>query len=136
MPLGPVDVYIIGFPGNKFSGEIVPAILEQVERGIIRVVDVLFVAKDEEGNVATLTIEDLGPEGAAFVELDVMQAGALNEEDAEEISEDLPLNSSALLIAYENTWMQNLVGAFLRADAVVIDQIRIPADVVNEVVAG
>jgi len=136
MPLGPVDVYIIGFPGNKFSGEIVPAILEQVERGVIRVVDVLFVTKDEDGNVATLAIEDLGPEGAAFMEIDVVQPGALNEEDADEINEDLPANSSALLIAYENTWMSDLVGAFARADAVVIDQIRIPATIVNEVVAG
>jgi hypothetical protein len=136
MPLGPVDVYIIGFPGNRFSGEIVPAILEQVERGVIRVVDILFVTKDDEGNVATLAVEDLGPEGAAFFALDIMRAGALNEEDADEISDDLPNNSSALLIAYENTWMQDLVGAFARADAVVIDQIRIPAIVVNEIIAG
>jgi hypothetical protein len=136
MPLGPVDVYIIGFPGNKFSGEIVPAILEQVDKGVIRVVDVLFVAKDLEGNVATLTIEDLGPEGAAFAEVDVFQAGALNEEDADEVADDIPAGSSALLIAYENTWMQDLVLAFARADAVVIDQIRIPADVVNEVVSA
>ena len=136
MPLGPVDVYIVGFPGNKFSGEIVPAILEQVDRGVIRVIDVLFVMKDAEGNVATLAIEDLGPEGAAFAELDIAQAGALNEEDADEVAEDIPLNSSALLIAYENTWMQDLVMAFARADAVMIDQIRIPASVVNEVVTA
>jgi hypothetical protein len=136
MPLGPVDVYIIGFPGNNFRGEIVPAILEQVEKGVIRVVDILFVVKDLDGNVATLTIEDLGPEGAAFAEVDVIQAGALNEEDADEVAEDIPAGSSALLIAYENTWMQDLVLAFARADAVVIDQIRIPADVVNEVVSA
>jgi hypothetical protein len=136
MPLGPVDVYIIGFPGNKFSGEIVPAILEQVDKGVIRIVDVLFVVKDLEGNVATLTIEDLGPEGAAFAEVDVFQAGALNEEDADEVADDIPAGSSALLIAYENTWMQELVLAFARADAVVIDQIRIPVDVVNEVVGA
>lgn len=135
MPLGPVDVYIVGFPGNNFKGEIVPAILEQVENGVIRVVDLLFVAKDLEGNIAVLTIEDLGPEGAAFAEVDVVQAGALNEEDADEVAEDIPAGSSALLIAYENTWMQDLVLAFARADAVVIDQIRIPADVVNAVVA-
>ena len=134
MPLGPVDVYIVGFPGNNFRGEIVPAILEQVEKGVIRVVDILFVAKDLEGNIAVLTIEDLGPEGAAFAEVDVVQSGALNEEDADEVAEDIPAGSSALLIAYENTWMQDLVLAFARADAVVIDQIRIPADVVNEVV--
>jgi hypothetical protein len=135
MPLGPVDVYIVGFPGNNFRGEIVPAILEQVENGVIRVVDLLFVAKDLEGNIAVLSIEDLGPEGAAFAEVDVVQAGALNEEDADEVAEDIPAGSSALLIAYENTWMQDLVLAFARADAVVIDQIRIPADVVNAVVA-
>lgn len=134
MPLGPVDVYIIGFPGNNFRGEIVPAILDQVEKGVIRVVDILFVAKDLEGNIAVLQIEDLGPEGAAFAEVDVIQSGALNEEDADEVAEDIPAGSSALLIAYENTWMQDLVLAFARADAVVIDQIRIPADVVNEVV--
>jgi hypothetical protein len=136
MPLGPVDVYIIGFPGNNFRGEIVPAILEQVENGVIRVVDLLFVAKDLEGNIAVLSIEDLGPEGAAFAEVDVIQSGALNEEDADEVAEDIPAGSSALLIAYENTWMQDLVLAFARADAVVIDQIRIPAGIVNEVVAG
>jgi uncharacterized membrane protein len=134
MPLGPVDVYIIGFPGNNFRGEIVPAILEQVEKGVIRVVDLLFVVKDLEGNVAVLQVEDLGPEGAAFAEVDVVQSGALNEEDADEVAEDIPAGSSALLIAYENTWMQDLVLAFARADAVVIDQIRIPADVVNAVV--
>jgi len=136
MPLGPVDVYIIGFPGNNFRGEIVPAILEQVEKGNIRVVDLLFVTKDLEGNVAVLSIEDLGPEGAAFAEVEVMQSDALNEEDADEVSEDIPAGSSALLIAYENTWMQDLVGAFARADAFVIDQIRIPATVVNEVVGA
>ena len=134
MPLGPVDVYIIGFPGNNFRGEIVPAILEQVEKGVIRVVDLLFVVKDLEGNVAVLQIEDLGPEGAAFAEVDVVSSGALNEEDADEVAEDIPAGSSALLIAYENTWMQDLVLAVARADAVVIDQIRIPADVVNLVV--
>ena len=134
MGFGPVDVIIIGFPGNNFRGEIVPAILEQVEKGVIRVVDLLFVVKDLEGNVAVLQIEDLGPEGAAFAEVDVISSGALNEEDADEVAEDIPAGSSALLIAYENTWMQDLVLAFARADAVVIDQIRIPADVVNEVV--
>lgn len=133
MPLAPVDVYIIAFPDNAFSGEIVPAILEHVEQGTISVLDLLFVTKDADGTVATLAIEDLGPAGAAFVELDITQPGALNHEDASEIADDLPANSSALLIAYENTWMRSLVGAFARANAIVIDQVRIPATVVNNV---
>jgi hypothetical protein len=131
MPIGPVDVYIVGFPGNKFSGEIVPAIMDLVQAGTIRVLDVLFVMKDADGVVASLSIEDLDPDlGPAFLELEVSDRGVLNEEDAEEISEDLAPNSSALLIAYENTWMAPLVSAMMNADAVVIDQIRIPADVV------
>lgn len=137
MPIGPVDVYIIGFPGNKFSGEIVPAILDQVQAGTIRVLDVLFVMKDADGVVTTLAIEDLDPEtGPAFMAVEVSDHGVLNEEDAEEISEDLPADSSALLIAYENTWMAPLVAAFANADAVVIDQIRIPVDVVAEVLGA
>ncbi len=136
MSLGPVDVYMVGFPDNRFKGEIVPAILEQVNRGVIRVLDVLFVTKDADGTVAVLTIEDLGPDGAAFIDLEVSSAGALNEEDAEEVAEDIPANSSALLIAYENTWMRDVVSAFVRAGAVPIDQIRIPASVVNDVITA
>lgn len=133
MPLGPVDVYIVGFPGNKFTGRIVPAIMDLVQAGTIRVLDVLFVMKDADGVVTSLAIEDLDPDlGPAFVELEVSDHGVLNEEDAEEISEDLAPNSSALLIAYENTWMEPLVSAFAAADAIVIDQVRIPADVVAE----
>lgn len=134
MALAPVDVYIIGFPGNRFSGAIVPAIKQQVDAGVIRILDVLFVMKDAEGNVATITAQDIGPEGAAYAELDITQPGALNDEDADEVGDDLPLNSSALLIAYENNWMHSLVEAFAGADAVVIDQIRIPSDIVDQVI--
>lgn len=134
MPLGPVDVYVIAFPGNQFSGEIVPAILEQVDNGNIRILDVLFVMKDAEGEIAVLEIEDLGPEGASYVELDIISPGALNEEDADEIADTLPADSSALMIAFENTWMEGLIGAFARAGAVPIDHVRIPATVVNAVI--
>lgn len=132
MPMGPVDVYIIAFPNNNFSGEIVPAIQKQVQAGVIRLLDVLFITKDSNGTIATLTAGDIGAEGAAYAQLDLIQPGALNSEDADEVADDLPTNSSALLIAYENTWMQEVASAFARAGAVVVDQIRIPADVVNQ----
>ena len=131
METGPVDVYIIGFPGNKFTGRIAPAIGELVDNGTIRVLDLLFVMKDEEGVVTTLAIEDLDQEGAAFAEIDITEPGSLNEEDADEVSEDLPANSSALLVAFENVWARKVVSAFEAADAVLIDSIRIPAEVVR-----
>jgi len=132
MEVGPVDVYIIGFPGNKFSGRIAPAIQELVDNGTIRVLDLLFVMKDADGVVATLAIEDLDQDGAAFAELDITEPGSLNDEDADEVSDDLPANSSALLIAFENVWARKVVSALEAADAVLIDSIRIPAEVVQE----
>ena len=131
MAAGPVDVYIIGFPGNKFTGRIAPAIMELVENGTIRVLDLLFVTKDEEGVVTTVAAADMDEEGAAFLAIDVTQPGALGPEDAEEVSDDLPANSSTLLVAFENLWAAKLVDALQAADAVVIDSIRIPVDVVQ-----
>jgi uncharacterized membrane protein len=136
MAVGPVDVYIIGFPGNKFSGRIAPAIMELVESGTIRVLDLLFVMKDEEGVVTTVEAKDLDEEGAAFLSIDVAQPGALGEEDADEVSEDLPSNSSALLIAFENLWAVKVVDALQAADAVLIDSIRIPVEVVEAALAA
>ena len=130
MTVGPVDVYIIGFPGNKFSGRIAPAIMDLVENGTIRVIDLLFVMKDADGVVTTVEAADLDDEGAGFLAIDVAEPGALGEEDAEEVSDDLPSNSSALLIAFENLWATKVVDALQAADAVLIDSIRIPADVV------
>jgi hypothetical protein len=131
MAVGPVDVYIIGFPGNKFTGRIAPAIMELVENGTIRILDLLFIMKDADGVVTTLEATDLGEDGAGFVGIDVTQPGALGPEDAEEVEDDLPANSAALLIAFENLWVGKVVDALRAADAVLIDQIRIPVDVVE-----
>jgi len=130
MAVGPVDVYIIGFPGNKFSGRIAPAIMDLVENGTIRVLDLLFVMKDEAGTITSLKAADIDEDGAAFLSIDIAQPGALGHEDAEEVSDDLPSGSSALLIAFENLWAAKVVDALQAADAILIDSIRIPADVV------
>ena len=133
MAVGPVDVYIIGFPGNKFSGRIAPAILELVENRTIRVIDLLFLSKDADGVVTKLEAADIDEDGAAYLSIDVSQPGALGPEDAEEVSDDLPANSSALLIAFENLWTAKVVDALRDADAVMIDSIRIPVDVAEAV---
>ena len=136
MAIGPVDVYIIGFPGNRFSGRITPAIMELVENGTIRILDLLFVMKDADGVVTTVAAANLDEDGADFLRIDVTQPGALGPEDAEEVADDLPSNSSALLVAFENLWLARMVDALQAADAVVIDSIRIPADVVQAALAA
>jgi uncharacterized membrane protein len=136
MAVGPVDVYIIGFPGNKFTGRVAPAILELVENGTVRILDLLFVMKGADGEVTVLQAEDIDEDGAAFLSIEVAQPGALGPEDAEEVGDDLPANSSALLVAFENLWAAKLVDALQAADAVVIDSVRIPADVVQALEAS
>ena len=137
MAVGPVDVVIVGFPGNKFTGQIAPALLDLVESGTIRVIDLLFVMKDEAGVVTTIEAADLDPEqGAGYLSIDIAQPGALGSEDAEEVSDDIPPNSSALLIAFENTWAAKIVAALQASDGFVIDQIRIPVDVVNAAITA
>jgi hypothetical protein len=137
MGVGPVDVVIIGFPGNKFTGRIAPALMELVDSGTVRVLDLLFVMKDGDGVTTTIDLADLDPEtGPAFLEVTVHEAGALGPDDAEEVADDLAPNSSALLIAFENTWAAKFVDACRAADAVVIDQIRIPADVAEAALSG
>jgi uncharacterized membrane protein len=134
--MGPVDVIIIGFPGNKFNGRIATAILELVEAGTIEILDLLFVMKDADGVVTALEFHELNEQlGTAVAGITVSAPGALDLDDAEEIREDLPLNSSALAVAFENTWAAKFVDAIRDADAVVIDQIRIPA-AAAEIVLG
>jgi len=134
MAVGPVDVMIIGFPGNKFTGRIAPALLELIDSGTIRVIDLLFVMKDADGVVTTIEASDLdGDPSTDFLSIEVAQPGALGPEDAEEVSDDLPPGSSTLVIAIENLWAAKMVDALAAADAVMIDQIRIPVDVAQAV---
>jgi hypothetical protein len=136
MGFGPVDVAIIGFPGNKFTGQIVPALKELVDAGTVRVLDIRFVSKDADGVITSFAVSDLDPEtGPSYLAIDVFQPGALDHGDAEELADDLAPNSSAAMIAWENTWAAKFVDALFAADAVVIDQIRIPAAVVAEFLA-
>ncbi len=134
MAIGPVDVYIIGFPGNQFTGRIAPAVVDLIDQGIIRVIDMLLVIKDAEGNISSVEMADFADGNPSFMEISVVQPGALGPDDAEEVADDLPANSSALLLAFENVWAAKLAEEFRSAEAVVIDYIRIPADVVEAVI--
>lgn len=137
MALGPVDVYIIGFPGNQFTGRIAPAIIDLIKNGTIRVIDVLLVIKDEQGVVTSVEMSDLNKDGdPSFMNIEIAQPGALGQDDADEISDDLENNSSALLIAFENLWAAKLTDALQAADAFVIDHIRIPPEVAEAVITA
>lgn len=130
---GPVDVIMLSFPGNKFNGRILPAMGDLIDRGLIRLLDLMFVWKDDEGSLGSLELAKLSPDLDEYVEIvQQIPGGYLDDEDAEEIAPDLEAGSSVALLAVENLWAIPFVDAVRDADGVVLDQFRVPADVVSE----
>ena len=105
MSIGPVEYIAIAFPGNKFSGEIIPAIKELQDSGTIRVLDLVIISKDADGNVAAIELAEASPETqATFAVLGVENKNLLGEEDFEDIGSALDPNSTAALMIWENVW--------------------------------
>jgi hypothetical protein len=132
---GPIDVVMLGFPGNRFNGGIAPALRELVVSGTVRVVDLLFVYKDEDGSIGSLELGDLGADlEPAFVDLDgQLGGGLLDAEDVEEVAGALEPGNSVAVIAVENLWAIPFVNAVREAGGEVIDQARVPSVVVAAV---
>src|ERR687898_723782 len=104
MSLGPVEMIVIKFPGNKFTGEITPALADLVDKGLIQIIDLLFVAKAEDGTVLVEEIANLGDDEYAQFEAVVTDVnGMLNEEEAQRFAGMLEPNSSAGLLLFEHT---------------------------------
>jgi Family of unknown function (DUF6325) len=136
MGIGPVEYMIVAFPGNQFNGEIVPALKEQVDAGTIRIIDLAFVAKDADGDVAAMEVEDLESEvGAAFSELIGSESGGLlNDEDIMAVAEDLEPNSSVALLVWEDVWAAKIADAIVNAGGELWDLERVPREVVEAAV--
>jgi hypothetical protein len=130
--IGPVDYAIIAFPGNKFTGEIAPAIADLVENGTIRIIDIAFVGKDEDGNTAAFELTELDPEVQASLEsVGIEVQGLLNDEDLQSTAEELEPNSSAALLVWENVWARKVTQAMRDAGGVLVAFERLPQDVVQ-----
>jgi uncharacterized membrane protein len=129
---GPVDCVLIRFPGNKFRGEIAPAISELVEDGTIRVIDIAFVGKDEDGNAVAMELTELDPDVQEGLEkAGVEVGGLLNEDDLMDVATGLEPNSSAALLVWENVWARKVAQAMRDADGVLVAFDRIPHEIVQ-----
>jgi hypothetical protein len=132
---GPIDIVTLGFPGNQFNGEIAPALRDLVVRGLVRVIDLLFVYKDDDGIVGSVELGGLGKElEPAFVDLDgQLGGGLLDAEDVEEVGTALAPGNSVAVVAVENLWAIPFIAAVQNAGGLVLDQARVPAPVVAAV---
>jgi hypothetical protein len=131
--MGPVDYLMVRFPGNKFSGKIVPELVNLERNGIIRVIDMVFVLKDATGKLLIMETKDLGGEAsAAYHELAKYTDEWFSEGDIEAIAASLPKNTSAGLLLFENLWAIRFKEALLEADAELIDMGRIPPETIQK----
>jgi hypothetical protein len=130
MPLGPVEYIILGFPGNRFNGEIAPELRKLVESGTIRVLDLVFIMKDADGNVEAVELED-HDDVALFNALEGEVGGLISTEDIEYAAADLEPNSSAALLIWEDVWATPFVEALRASGAVLLEGSRIPHDLIE-----
>jgi uncharacterized membrane protein len=133
---GPVDLVLLRFPGNQFTGEIAPALGELVSNGTVRILDLVFIIKDADGNVAGVELADLGDVGAAFESIDGEVSELLTDEDIEAAGEELEPNSSAALLMFENSWAGRFVNAVRAANGEVVAYERIGREALDEFLAA
>jgi Family of unknown function (DUF6325) len=132
--LGPIDIVVIAYPADApMTGEAVPIVLDLIERGIIRVLDVLFVMKNADGTFSGFEAKDLDGKGVGdFKEFEGASSGLLGEEDVATAAEAIEPGSAAVMIVYENRWAAPFAAAVRRNGGVVIDNQRIPVqDVID-----
>jgi Family of unknown function (DUF6325) len=127
--LGPIDIVVIAYPADApMTGEAVPIMLDLVERGIIRVLDVLFVMQNEDGTFSGFEATDLNAKGVGDLkEFEGASSGLLGDDDVATASEALEPGSAAVMIVYENRWAAPFAAAVRRNGGVVVDNQRIPA---------
>jgi hypothetical protein len=135
MALGPVEYIVVGFPGNKFNGEIAPELAKMVDGGLIRVLDLVFIGKDDNGDVLAFEFEDL-EELAAFGDLEGEVGGVLTQEDIDHVAADLEPGNSAALLVWEDRWAAPFASALRDSGGVLLGGGRIPVQLIEAAIAA
>ena len=137
MALGPIEVVMIAFPENKFTGAIIPEITRLIEQNTISVVDALLVSKTADGDTVFVEFDELGLDDdvKALGDLFDESNALISDDDVREFAAGLDPNSSAALLVFEHTWAKPLRDAIVDAGGVMALNFRVPGAVVNEIVA-
>ena len=133
MTIGPVEYLIIGFPDNKFTGQIAPELMRLIDDGLINIIDLTFISKDVDGNV-TVVEYDAVEELAAFAGLDAEIGGILTDEDITHAALSLEPNTSAALLIWEDTWAAPFADAVRGSNGVILEGARIPHELIEAAV--
>jgi Family of unknown function (DUF6325) len=124
--MGPIDYLLVEWPDRQPTGEAAPHLVDLVERGLVRILDLAFIAKAEDGSVAMLEIADLGEEVAEFAVFEGASSGLLGEDDIGEAAAALEPGTSAALLVYENRWAAPFATAVRKSGGQLVASGRIP----------
>jgi len=126
--MGPVDYVVVEWPGRQPSGEALPYLIDLVDRGLIRVLDLAFVHKDEGGAVAGLEIAELGAQVEEISVFAGASSGLLSDDDLGEAANALEPGTSAAVLVYENSWAAPFAAAVRSSGGQLVASGRIPLE--------
>jgi hypothetical protein len=124
--MGPIDYIILEWPGEPSGDAVVPLLVDLVDRGIIRILDITFVSKADDGELTAIEIGDLGPAAAAFGVFEGAASGLVDDEDLREAASALDPGTSAAILVWENTWAAPVAIALRRSGGQLVASGRVP----------
>ena len=125
--MGPIDYVLIEYPDGQPKGEAAPLLVDLVEKGIIRILDLMLISKGEDGTVSGMETADIDGDGRAdFVVFEGASSGLLDDSDREEAGQAMEPGSAALLLVFENRWAAPLARAVRKSGGQLVATGRIP----------
>lgn len=136
MATGPVNVLVVGFVDGDFHGQMATALADLIDRGLVRIQDLVFISKDAEGNVTAVELDALGDTADQYARLDGEIGGLLSEADLAHAGADLAPGTAAAVLVWENLWSRDFTAALSSAGGTVLGFHQIPADDVDAAFAA
>lgn len=124
--MGPIDYIVLEWPGRQPKGDVAPMIVDLVDRGIIRILDVAFMVKREDGTVDSIELGELNGDSGGFGEFEGASSGLIGQEDLEEAATALEPGTSAAVLIWENRWAAPVAVALRRSGGQLVATGRIP----------
>jgi hypothetical protein len=129
--LGPVSYLVVEFPGNKMTGEGLPILLDLVDQGVIRVLDLLFATRDDDGSLRVVELRDLDLDGQLDVAVfDGVSSGLLDDSDLADAASAVEPGSAAAIVLFENRWARSFTQALRRGGAELVAAGYVPLEAV------
>jgi hypothetical protein len=128
-PMGPVSYLIVEFPGNKMTGEGLAALVDLVDRGLVRILDLEFVTRGADGSMTAIQLQDLDHDGQLDVTIfEGVSSGLLDQSDLDGAADAIQPASSAAILLFENRWARSFVSALRRGGAQLVAAGYVPQD--------